>query len=42
MKEIIANPSGLPDAVFVASDGMASGALQAIRDAGLNAPDESR
>jgi DNA-binding LacI/PurR family transcriptional regulator len=40
MKEIIANPSGLPDAVFVASDGMASGALQAIRDTGLNVPED--
>lgn len=40
MKEIIANPSGLPDAVFVASDGMASGALQAIRDAELSVPDD--
>src|SRR5690606_19981120 len=28
------------DAVFVASDTMASGALQALRDAGLRAPDD--
>ena len=44
MKEIIAGPrpegARLPDAVFVASDGMASGALQAIRDAGLSVPDD--
>jgi LacI family transcriptional regulator len=29
-----------PDAVFVASDAMASGALQALRDAGLRVPDD--
>jgi LacI family transcriptional regulator len=29
-----------PDAVFVASDTMASGALQALRDAGLSAPED--
>lgn len=29
-----------PDAVFVASDAMASGALQAIRDAGLRVPED--
>jgi LacI family transcriptional regulator len=40
MKELIANPSGLPDAVFVASDAMASGALQALRDAALRVPDD--
>lgn len=40
MKELIVNPSGPPDAVFVASDAMASGALQALRDAGLQVPDD--
>jgi LacI family transcriptional regulator len=44
MKELIAGPlpegAGLPDAVFVASDAMASGALQALRDSGLCVPDD--
>ena len=40
MQELIANPAGIPDAVFVASDAMASGALQALRDGGLRVPDD--
>jgi LacI family transcriptional regulator len=40
MNEILASPSGMPDAVFVASDAMASGALQALRDSGLRVPDD--
>jgi len=40
MNELLANPGGLPDAVFVASDAMASGALQALRDSGVGVPDE--
>jgi LacI family transcriptional regulator len=40
MNELLANPSGVPDAVFVASDAMASGALQALRDSGLRVPDD--
>jgi LacI family transcriptional regulator len=40
MNGLLANPSGTPDAVFVASDAMASGALQALRDAGLRVPDD--
>jgi LacI family transcriptional regulator len=39
MQELLALPAP-PDAVFVASDTMASGALQALRDAGLSAPDD--
>jgi LacI family transcriptional regulator len=35
----MAAPGGPPDAVFIASDTMASGALQALRDAGLKSPD---
>lgn len=40
MQEILSNPGGLPDAVFAASDAMASGALQALRDGGLRVPDD--
>jgi LacI family transcriptional regulator len=40
MQELLASPSGVPDAVFVASDAMASGALQALRDGGLRVPDD--
>jgi LacI family transcriptional regulator len=40
MNGLLANSGGLPDAVFVASDAMASGALQALRDAGLRVPDD--
>jgi DNA-binding LacI/PurR family transcriptional regulator len=40
MQELLASPSGIPDAVFVASDAMASGALQALRDGGLRVPDD--
>jgi LacI family transcriptional regulator len=40
MQEILANPNGLPDAVFAASDAMASGALQALRDGGLRVPED--
>lgn len=39
MQELLARPHR-PDAVFVASDTMASGALQAIRDADLTTPDD--
>jgi LacI family transcriptional regulator len=35
-----AGATGPPDAVFVASDAMAYGALQALRDAGLRVPDD--
>jgi LacI family transcriptional regulator len=40
MQELLSRPNGMPDAVFVASDAMASGALQALRDAGLRVPDD--
>jgi LacI family transcriptional regulator len=40
MNGLLANPSGVPDAVFVASDAMASGALQALRDGGFRVPDD--
>lgn len=40
MNGLLVNPSGMPDAVFVASDAMASGALQALRDAGLRVPND--
>jgi LacI family transcriptional regulator len=40
MNGLLANAGGMPDAVFVASDAMASGALQALRDAGLRVPDD--
>jgi LacI family transcriptional regulator len=40
MQELLASASGIPDAVFVASDAMASGALQALRDGGLRVPDD--
>jgi DNA-binding LacI/PurR family transcriptional regulator len=39
MQELLSQ-SNRPEAVFVASDTMASGALQALRDAGLSAPDD--
>lgn len=38
MNGLLANAGCAPDAVFVASDAMASGALQALRDAGLRVP----
>ena len=38
MQTLMVAPGGAPDAVFVASDTMASGALQAMRDAELRAP----
>jgi LacI family transcriptional regulator len=38
MNEILARPVSRPDAVFVASDAMASGALQALRDANIEVP----
>ncbi len=40
MKELLAVRGGPPDAVFVASDTMASGALQALRDSGVAVPDD--
>lgn len=40
MQELLTHPNGIPDAVFVASDAMASGALQALRDGGLRVPDD--
>ena len=40
MKELLLVRGGPPDAVFVASDTMASGALQALRDSGVSVPDE--
>jgi DNA-binding LacI/PurR family transcriptional regulator len=40
MQELLAGPAGVPEAVFVASDAMASGALQALRDAGLRVPED--
>jgi LacI family transcriptional regulator len=40
MQELLAHPTGAPRAVFVASDTMASGALQALRDAGCRVPDD--
>jgi LacI family transcriptional regulator len=40
MQELLSGPNGIPDAVFVASDAMASGALQALRDAGMRIPDD--
>jgi LacI family transcriptional regulator len=40
MQEILTHPAGIPDAVFAASDAMASGALQALRDGGLRVPDD--
>ena len=39
MQQIIASGAG-PDAMFVASDTMASGALQALRDSGLRTPSD--
>lgn len=40
MQTLLARPAGPPDAVFVISDTMASGALQALRDAGKRVPEE--
>jgi LacI family transcriptional regulator len=40
MKELLSARGGPPDAVFVASDTMASGALQALRDSGVSVPDD--
>jgi LacI family transcriptional regulator len=40
MKELLAVRGGPPDAVFVASDTMASGALQALRDSGVSVPND--
>ncbi len=40
MQQLLAAPGGPPDGVFVASDAMASGALQALRDANLCVPDD--
>jgi LacI family transcriptional regulator len=40
MQDLLAHPTGAPRAVFVASDTMASGALQALRDAGRRVPDD--
>ncbi len=40
MQQLLASPGGPPDGVFVASDAMASGALQALRDANLRVPDD--
>ncbi|HEY8448076.1 MAG TPA: LacI family DNA-binding transcriptional regulator [Thermomicrobiales bacterium] len=40
MQQILSSGVELPDAVFVASDAMASGALQALRDASLRVPDD--
>lgn len=40
MQELLARPGGVPRAVFVASDTMASGALQALRDAGCRVPED--
>jgi LacI family transcriptional regulator len=40
MQALLARPDGAPDAVFVASDTMASAALQALRDANLRAPED--
>jgi LacI family transcriptional regulator len=40
MQELLAHPGGRPDAVFVASDAMAAGALQALGEGGVVVPDE--
>jgi len=40
MRDLLATAADPPDAVFVASDTMASGALQALRDHGLRVPDD--
>ena len=40
MHTLLARPDGPPRAVFVTSDTMASGALQALRDAGKQVPHE--
>lgn len=40
MQELLTHPDGAPDAVFVASDAMASGTLQALRDCGLRVPED--
>lgn len=38
MRQLLDRPKGRPDAVFVASDTMAAGALRAIYEAGLSVP----
>lgn len=38
MSQLLENVDTLPDAMFIASDTMASGALQALRDHGLSVP----
>jgi len=40
MQSLLARPNGPPRAIFVASDTMASGALQALRDAGRQVPED--
>jgi LacI family transcriptional regulator len=40
MRRLLALPGGRPDAVFVGSDTMAVGALRALAEAGLSAPDD--
>ena len=40
MQTLLSRPGAAPDAVFVISDTMASGALQALRDAGRRVPDD--
>jgi LacI family transcriptional regulator len=40
MMELLAVRGGPPDAVFVASDTMASGALQALRDSSISVPED--
>lgn len=40
MRRLVTLPDGPPDAVFAASDAMAGGALDALREAGLTAPDD--
>jgi LacI family transcriptional regulator len=40
MQTLLARADGAPRAVFVASDTMASGALQALRDAGCRVPED--
>ncbi|MER3437824.1 MAG: LacI family transcriptional regulator [Chloroflexota bacterium] len=40
MQHLLEAPGGPPDGVFIASDTMASGALQAVRDANLRVPDD--
>jgi LacI family transcriptional regulator len=40
MLELLADPGGRPDAVFVASDAMVAGALQALADGGTRVPED--